>query len=785
MEKLREHTIINQIITQIKSLPPPKTEESILFRVLVQSLVIIGIIATDVAAKSSFLMSFWAIPLSIVGAAVSWRRRKKRNIGLKFGLAIAMIATLVIFLGNLLENIFDNRLVLAEFLVQLQVIHSFDLPRRKDLGYSMVIGLILIAVAGTLSQTIAFAPWLFLFLVIAIPTLVLDYRSRLNLPRWETEWKQRHNTKINSPQQQWLQNSSLSPRKLGWFLLIVIILGLLIFAMMPRYPGYKLQTFPVSAPEELQNRNFSRGDRGIINPGYDRDGNGSAGGLIGENGGGADGAQQIDDTFYYGFNTKINQNLRGGITNKKIVLRIRSQAPGFWRVLAFDHYTGQGWEISRDSQTLDLSRNPWTYQFSTPFPNLKGGSKKIIQTYTVVSDLPNIIPVLNYPQAVYFPTKQIAIDPEGNLRSPAGLIEDLTYTTISRVPYRSRSKLRTANINYPSLISKYYLQIPAEIKDKVKTKAEELLAKSNNPLESNYEKALYLAQAIKQNYMIKTDIALLAEDEDLAEAFLYRDEGGYHDHFATVYTLMLRSLDIPARLVVGFAPGQFNPFTGYYVVHNTDAYAMTEVYFPNYGWFYFDPLPGHEIIPVSFEQENTFGVVKQLWNWVAGWLPSPVTSFLTVLFSNVFHGIFNFLGQGWLGKIWKFLTGSFIGILVGILGLITLAFLGWLGWLGVQNLRYRRQLAKLHPVAKLYRNLLDLLKDKGYPKHPAQTPTEYAQHLAEFIDKEPLAIIELISNSYTAWRYGNQTPNLDYLQSQFLLLNNNLSKTGNKQKLIT
>jgi len=42
----------------------------------------------------------------------------------------------------------------------------------------MVIGLILIGVAGTLSQTLAFAPLLLIFLALALPTLVLDYRSR-------------------------------------------------------------------------------------------------------------------------------------------------------------------------------------------------------------------------------------------------------------------------------------------------------------------------------------------------------------------------------------------------------------------------------------------------------------------------------------------------------------------------------------------------------------------------------------------------------------------------------
>jgi transglutaminase-like putative cysteine protease len=41
---------------------------------------------------------------------------------------------------------------------------------------------------------------------------------------------------------------------------------------------------------------------------------------------------------------------------------------------------------------------------------------------------------------------------------------------------------------------------------------------------------------------------------------------------------MLRSIGIPARLATGFAPGQFNPFTGFYVVQNTDAYAITEVF---------------------------------------------------------------------------------------------------------------------------------------------------------------------------------------------------------------
>lgn len=772
MEELRQRPTIKGIIEQIKSFPPPKTEESILLRILVQTMVIIGIIATDVAARGESMMSLWAIPLSILGAVISWRRRKKKNISLKFGLAIAMIVTLVIFLGNLLESLLDNRLVLAEFLVQLQVLHSFDLPRRKDLGYSMIIGLILIGVSATLSQTLAFAPWLLLFLLISIPTMILDYRSRMGLKTWETEFKQNQQEKNALKKQQWQQNSPLSAKKITSFVLIIIIIGLSLFAIMPRYPGYQLQTFPVKAPDGLQ-KSFQPGDknRGIVSPGYNRDGSRQGDGdLIGDGGSGDN-----PDNSYYGFNTTINQNFSGNILEKKVLLRIRSQAKGFWRVLAFDHYTGLGWKISREDKTIDINRNPWNYVFNLNIPFTKGETRRIIQTVTVVSDLPNIIPLLSNPQFLYFPTEQLAIDTEGSLRSPAGLIEGLTYTTVSQVPYRSQTNLKQAGDNYPESITKYYLEIPASIREKVKEKAEELLAKSPNQLESNYEKALYLAQAIKQNYQIQPNIPLLKEGEDLTLAF-FKNKGGYPDHFATVYTMMLRSLNIPSRLVVGFASGQFNPFTGYYVVHNTDAHALTEVYFPNYGWHYFDPLPGHEIIPPSFEDDNTFGVLGQLWNWVASWLPSPITGFLTALFSNILKTINNLLGASWIVKLWQFLTGSFVGILMGFLGLIILAFISWLGWNFIQKLLYRLRLAKLNPTEKLYREMLDLLADKGYIKNSAQTPLEYAHTLTEFLTMEQLEIVMLITNSYIQWRYGNLPVNLDYLKSQFRLLNRSLNQ---------
>jgi transglutaminase-like putative cysteine protease len=737
-------------------MPQPKTEESILLRVLVQALVIVGIIATDIAAEIQ--MSWWAIPLSIVGAIWSWYRRRKRNVTVKFFLAIGMLVVLVIFLGNLIVNLNDSRLSLAQLLVQLQVLHSFDLPRRKDLGYSMVIGLILLGVAGTVSQTLAFAPWLIIFLAIALPTLVLDYRSRLGLESIPINFRRLAAT--GRPPS--VRYSPLSPQSLIVSLVVIIALGLGIFAIMPRFPGYQLQTFPVSSPVDMQERSFDPENRDIVNPGYVREGKGrgTGGGSTNQ----TEGAGEVDRTFYYGFNSKMNQNLRGEM-EPKIVMRVRSQAPGFWRVMSFDRYTGQGWEISREDRLYDLQRSPWSYRFFISPPPTRGNTQSVIQSYTAVSELPNVMPALAYPKFVFFPTKEIAIDAEGSLRSPSGLIEGLTYTVISEVPYRDRTLLGQASETYPNNITSYYLQVPPEIKDKVRQKAEELMAKSPNPLTSAYEKALFLAQALKQNYQIQPDLPFLQPNEDLVAAFLFRYEGGYADHFSTVLTVMLRSLDIPARLTVGFASGQFNPFTGYYLVRNTDAHALTEVYFPNYGWFTFDPIPGHELIPPSFEEDQTFSVLNQFWKWVAGWLPSPIASFFSILWNEILGGFFRILG--WL---WRFISGSLIGSLAGLIGAITLGFLGWLGFNQIGSWKHRRRLAQLPPMERLYQQMLEALTAKGYPKHPAQTPLEYAQSISENYSSVMAEIVEEISQAYVRWRYDEQPQNLDYLQQQFKAL---------------
>lgn len=757
---------------QVTAKPRFEVEDSVLLRSLVQALVLVGIVATDIAAQTQF--SLWAIPFSIIGASWSWYHRRDRNIGVKFCIAIAMLISLAAFFGRLVGELNDTRLVLAELLIQLQVFHSFDLPRRKDLGYSMVIGLILLGVAGTLSQTLAFAPMLLIFLAITLPVLVLDYRSKLGIKSTKDQ-KKTSNKKNILP---------FSLQRLGVFFLVVVGLGLAIFAVLPRFPGYQLRTFPVSAPIDVKD-NFD--GRSIINPGYVRAGNsrnGGSGSGTAQNQTGTPGT--VDDTFYYGFNSQINQNLRGEM-KPKIVMRVRSQAEGFWRVLAFDRYTGKGWEISRNDQVLNLKRPTWSYQIFLSPPAVSTRTQEVVQTYTVVSELPNLIPALAYPKQIYFPAPEIAVDPEGGLRSPVGLSEDLTYTVISQVPARDRTLLSQAGNNYPRNIRDYYLQIPLEITDKVRKLTQEILANYNNQrvgssqkaLTSPYEQALYLAQYLKQHYTIPDNplgLPYLQENEDLVEAFLFKHKGGYPDHFSTVLTVMLRSIGIPARLVAGFSPGEFNPFTGLYIVRNTDAYAMTEVYFPKYGWFAFDPIPGHPLIPPSIEEAHSFSVLHKFWKWVAGWLPTPVSGFLNDVFGAIFSSI-----TGAIAFFIRLFSQGWQGVLTGLIIITGISFLAWLSWHHWRGWRQQRALAKLPLMESLYRQMLNWTATK-VPKHPAQTPLEYAQVSYQHYPRAIAKIIDEICQAYVSWRYGKRMPDIDLLKIQLEELRKSNSRNlTNKQ----
>jgi hypothetical protein len=75
---------------------------------------------------------------------------------------------------------------------------------------------------------------------------------------------------------------------------------------------------------------------------------------------------------------------------------------------------------------------------------------------------------------------------------------------------------------------------------------------------------------------------------------------GYCVHFASAMAIMARAVDIPARLALGYLPGEKADDSGddeRYDVDSHDLHSWPELYFTGIGWVPFEPTPGRGSVP--------------------------------------------------------------------------------------------------------------------------------------------------------------------------------------------
>jgi transglutaminase-like putative cysteine protease len=68
-----------------------------------------------------------------------------------------------------------------------------------------------------------------------------------------------------------------------------------------------------------------------------------------------------------------------------------------------------------------------------------------------------------------------------------------------------------------------------------------------------------------------------------ADEFWFDRKLGFCEHIAAAFVILMRSLDIPARVVTGYQGGGQNPIDGYFTVRQSDAHAWAEVWLAGQG----------------------------------------------------------------------------------------------------------------------------------------------------------------------------------------------------------
>jgi len=249
---------------------------------------------------------------------------------------------------------------------------------------------------------------------------------------------------------------------------------------------------------------------------------------------------------------------------------VTADEPAYWRVGAYDRYTGRGWARTGDDRA---------YAGRLPAP--EGESEALAQQVRVESEL-SVLPAAWKPRSVTGVDGVRVGDGDG-LAPEASLSPGGTYAVRSSVPAADPATLRAGRGEYPDGLREAYTQVPESTPDRVGQRARQVTATASTPYDA--------ARAIEAWLEAEKAYSLSVErpDGDIADAFLFEMEAGYCTYYATAMVTMLRTLDIPARFVVGYTPGQ--AVEDRWVVRGFDAHAWVEVYLRGQGWVRFDPTP--------------------------------------------------------------------------------------------------------------------------------------------------------------------------------------------------
>jgi transglutaminase-like putative cysteine protease len=73
------------------------------------------------------------------------------------------------------------------------------------------------------------------------------------------------------------------------------------------------------------------------------------------------------------------------------------------------------------------------------------------------------------------------------------------------------------------------------------------------------------------------------------ESFLFDTRAGFCSHYASAFVYLMRTAQIPARVVTGYQGGETNELGNFIEVRQADAHAWAEVWLDRHGWVRYDP----------------------------------------------------------------------------------------------------------------------------------------------------------------------------------------------------
>jgi len=640
------------------ALTQDQPENSIALRVVCGLMALITVGTACAYTHCQPIAVFIYLWLTMAGSYISYHQRNSRNLLNTLFTVIGLIVVLGMFASEMWLQFNNVRLeVLIPFihvLTGLTALHTFDLRSRVDLNTNCLIGFGLLACTLVMGRDLTAGILIFLYICLAATLFYLDSSSRTRSYGRYTP------SEPSSPSRMTMHREAA-----GYALLpisAIPLLGLFFFLCLPRvnsvfdmladkisHPFGTVSSTPSTASSGSNPGGSSGSGHGNGN-GYST-GSGTGNGVMDtgakstvmdthapsreskagipsamplENEGGKDGkavksgAASPDSKSTQDPGPPENEMLMRDKEASKYddQLLFEVNAPGdfYYRRLVFDTYNGKTWTAGKPG-TLSKCRklSGGLYQELGGVPSLflppDLHSTAVIQEITIRNPMGHVIFAATLPQKIDFPIDPVIVDDNGVVRTNGVLKPGLTYRVYSVVPNYSLDTMRNA-IDDPTAqarAAKDYpacLVVPKTVPAEVKELANNVAGTDGNC----FVKSERICKFLRSNYKYSNEGNDAPPDgkQDLVDYFLFGDrKEGACGPFASAFAIMCREVGIPARVIGGFAPGDYNGVSGLREVHGKHGHAWAEVFIPKYGWVPFDATPTG-VLPTPPEEDTSF-----------------------------------------------------------------------------------------------------------------------------------------------------------------------------------
>ena len=460
----------------------------------------------------------------------------------------------------------------------------------------------------------------------------------------------------------------------------------------------------------------------------------------------------------------------GSPISEEIVFTVEVETPppagyrNYWRTRSYDLYENGQW-----SSTPGLIRTMrFPDDFNIAYP-LWEDYQSAAYTFT-----PEIGPMANLyvtgmPTWVSRPVETITQPIFDTQEDLVGLIavpevvSGESYQVETLVNRPTAGDLRQTGIDYPDWVERY-LQLPDDFSPEVAALAATIGVRANHP----YDIAVDITRYLRINIEYARTIPPVPPGADPMEWFLFEEQTGFCNYYATAQVLMLRSLGVPARFVVGYAQGEYDSLSRTYTVRKEDSHAWPEVYFTDYGWVPFEPTVDQPalILPAGFDptrQDNDLTerddapIMDQDFDD-----PLALLDEMPIGDEGEFELVTDQISRRLEGihVVWVMLVIFLLILLLAItilvrpklfkinidpLPILLERALVKRGNTVPHWLQRWSYLARMSPAEKAYRHLCRSIKIMGQSLNPAQTPSERARTLTRLIPQAYQPALEIVS----------------------------------------